>query len=443
MNQVQLAHEFRAGNLPVTNYVSQIESFFERRELAVLAFTPEKNRFERLRREAEALVSSFPDPARRSPLFGMLTGVKDIIHVNGFVTQAGSRVPSRELQGREAKSVTRLKNAGALIMGKTVTTEFAYFLPGPTRNPHNPEHTPGGSSSGSAAAVGAGLCPVAVGTQTIGSLLRPAAFCGVVGFKPTYERVSRDGIIDLSTSFDHIGFFAPDVGTAKKVASVAIGDWRHRPEPVEGSETVDRKPILGIPEGAYLNCASDYALACFRAICDSLTEAGYELRRVRVMDNYEEVRARHDVIMSADAARVHEKWFEKYESLYSSKLTELIRRGQPALRQARGGASNSQLQVAFEDRDRFRAEILQVMSDNGIDLWVAPPAPGPAPKGLDSTGDPVMNLPWTQIGFPAINLPAGKSQDGLPMGFQVIGKWNMDEELLAWAEDLEKVVNSL
>ena len=437
MNQVQLAHEFRSGNLPVTNYVSQIESFFEKREPAVLAFTPEENRFERLRREAAALVSNFPDPARRPPLFGMLTGVKDIIHVNGFITQAGSRLPSRELQGNEAESVTRLRNAGALIMGKTVTTEFAYFLPGPTRNPYNPEHTPGGSSSGSAAAVGAGLCPLALGTQTIGSLLRPAAFCGVVGFKPTYERVSRDGIIDLSTSFDHIGFFTPDAGTAKKVASVVIGRsaWR--------LETDDRKPVLGIPEGAYLNCASDYALTCFNAICDSLAEAGYELRRVRVMDNYEEVRARHDVIMSADAARVHEKWFEKYETLYSSKLTELIRRGQPALRKARGGVSSPQLQIAFEARDKFRAEIMQIMSDSRIDLWVAPPAHGPAPRGLDNTGDPVMNLPWTQIGFPAINLPAGKNQEGLPMGFQVIGKWNMDEELLAWAEDLEKVVNNL
>ena len=194
----------------------------------------------------------------------------------------------RDLQGRKRKRY-KTQNAGALILGKLSQLNLPTSH-GPTRNPHNPAHTPGGSSSGSAAAVGAGLCPLALGTQTIGSVIRPAAFCGVVGFKPTYERIPRDGVIPLSPSLDHIGFFTPDVETAKKVASVLIGDWR--------LETINRKPILGIPEGAYLTCASDYALTCFNAICDSLSDAGYELRRVRVMDDYQEIRNRHDVIMS-------------------------------------------------------------------------------------------------------------------------------------------------
>ena len=184
----------------------------------------------------------------------MTVGVKDIFHADGFTTQAGSRVPPEELQGRQAESVTKLKNAGALILGKTVTTEFAYFTPGPTRNPHNPEHTPGGSSSGSAAAVGAGLCPLALGTQTIGSLVRPAAFCGVVTLKPTYDRISRGGVIPLSPSLDHIGFFTPNVSTAKLVAPFIYQDWKD-------TNASDEKPILGIPEGDYLNCASDYALS--------------------------------------------------------------------------------------------------------------------------------------------------------------------------------------
>jgi Asp-tRNA(Asn)/Glu-tRNA(Gln) amidotransferase A subunit family amidase len=424
---ISLTQPFRNGDISVKELISSLQSLFDSREPDVLSFISEPNRFERLQKDAEELLSRYPDPADRPPLFGMTVGVKDIFHVDGFTTQAGSRLPSNELQGKEAVSVAQLKNAGALILGKTVTTEFAYFFPGPTRNPHNPEHTPGGSSSGSAAAVGAGLCDLALGTQTIGSVIRPAAFCGVVGVKPTYERVSRDDVIPLSPTFDHIGFFTSEVETAKQVARVLIGDWR--------LETANRKPTLGIPEGPYLACASDYALTCFNAICDSLTQAGYELRRVQVMDDYQEIRDRHDVVMSHDAANVHHEWFKKYEKLYSPKFTELIKRGQKI--------TDDQFQNAFQARDEFRRQIIQTMNDNNIDLWICPPAIGPAPKGLDSTGDPVMCLPWTQIGFPAINIPTSKTEAGLPMGLQLVGKWKSDESLLAWADGIEKVVRKI
>ena len=420
-----LIEDLRSGQLTFPDFLSQVEARFLEREPDVLAFLPDEGRFGRLHDDAETLVLSYPDLIARPILFGTLVGVKDIFHVEGFTTQAGSRLPSDLLQGAEAKSVTRLKEVGALILGKTVTTEFAYFFPGPTRNPHHPEHTPGGSSSGSAAAVAAGFCHLALGTQTIGSIIRPAAFCGVVGFKPTYDRISREGVIPLSPSLDHVGFFTADVDTSKRVASVLVESWK--------SETPGRKPALGIPEGSYLDSASDDALAWFNSICDSLAQAGYELRRVPIMPEFQEVRTRHDVIMSAEAAQVHANWFDKYADLYSAKFTELIKRGQ--------SISDSQLQEAFTARDALREQITKTMNDNNIDLWISPPTIGPAPKGLDSTGDPVMNLPWTQIGFPAINLPSGKTADGLPMGFQVIGKWNMDETLLAWAEDLEKVVS--
>jgi Asp-tRNA(Asn)/Glu-tRNA(Gln) amidotransferase A subunit family amidase len=435
MMRYSLIEDLSSGHLLLPEFLAQVEAHFMEREPAILAFLPEEDRFGRLHEDAETLVLSYPDLITRPSLFGALVGVKDIFHIEGFITQAGSRLPSALLQGTEAKSVTRLKEAGSLIFGKTVTTEFAYFFPGPTRNPHNPEHTPGGSSSGSAAAVAAGFCHLALGTQTIGSIIRPAAFCGVVGFKPTYDRISREGVIPLSPSLDHIGFFTSDVETAKRAAVVLIGDWRPVLNEVEGLETTDRKPTLGIPEGPYLASASDYALARFNAICDSLTESGYELRRVPVMDDFQEIRNRHDVIMSAEAAQVHANWFDKYSDLYSAKFTELIKRGQ--------SVTNDQLRTAFENRDKFRDQITQAMIDNNIDLWISPPTIGPAPKGLDSTGDPVMNLPWTQIGFPSINLPSGKSDDGLPIGLQVVGRWDSDEDLLAWASDLEKVVNKL
>ena len=153
------------------------------------------------------------------------------------------------------------------------------------------------------------------------------------------------------------------------------------------------------------------------------------------MSDFAEIRARHDVIMSAEAAQVHADWFSEYESLYSTKFTELIRRGQQV--------SHDQLQTALSARDSFRSEIRRTFLDHNIDVWICPATVGPAPKGLDSTGDPVMNLPWTQAGLPAINLPAGKNQAGLPLGSQIVGNWYKDESLLFWAKDLEKVLRNL
>lgn len=425
MNLPNLTQSFRNAEISAQELISTLQSHYNEIEPSVSAFIPEPNRFERLLKEAEELEKKYPDANNRPALFGMTVGVKDIFHVDGFTTQAGSKLPSQDLQGKQAASVSKLKNAGALIMGKTVTTEFAYFTPGPTRNPHNPNRTPGGSSSGSAAAVGAGLCNIALGTQTIGSVIRPAAFCGVVGFKPTYERISREGVIPLSPTLDHIGFFTQDSTTAEQVASVLINDWK--------LDIPTRKPTLGIPEGPYLSCASDYALACFNDLCDSLAQAGYTLRRVRVMDDFQEIRNRHDAIMSFDAANVHEHWFAKHEILYSQKFADLIRRGQKIFDR----------QSLLEARVQFRDSITQTMNENQIDVWICPPTIDAAPKGLDSTGDPVMCLPWTQIGFPAVNVPTTKNDEGLPMGLQLIGKWNSDESLLARAGEIEKIVRKI
>ncbi len=424
MNTQQLNQSFHNNEILARDLVSSLQSLFDSRESEVLSFIPESNRFERLQKDAEELIEKFPDVKNRPPLFGMTIGVKDIFHVDGFTTQAGSKLPSQDLQGDEAASVTKLKNAGALILGKTVTTEFAYFTPGPTRNPHNPNHTPGGSSSGSAAAVGAGICDIALGTQTIGSVIRPAAFCGVVGFKPTYERISRAGVIPLSPTFDHVGLFAKDVETVRRVASMVIGNW--------GMVIEERKPVLGIPEGKYLENTSKEGLKHFEEIC-KLLSTDCELRPIRVMDDFDEIKSRHDAVMSYDASQVHKEWFAKYESQYSQKFTDLIRRGQ----------SITNYQLHLKARDTFRKQITKTMNENIIDLWICPPAVGPAPKGLDSTGDPVMCLPWTQIGFPAINIPTTKNDDGLPMGLQLVGKWNADESLLAWAVEIEKVVRKI
>jgi Asp-tRNA(Asn)/Glu-tRNA(Gln) amidotransferase A subunit family amidase len=422
-----LVEDLRSGQLLLPDFLAQVEARFTEREPSILAFLPEEDRFTRLYGDAETLVLSYPDLIKRPLLFGAPTGVKDIFHVEGFSTQAGSRLPSDLLQGQEAKSVTRLKEAGALIFGKTVTTEFAYFSPGPTRNPHNPDHTPGGSSSGSAAAVAAGFCHLALGTQTIGSIIRPASFCGVVGLKPNYDRISREGVIPLSPSLDHVGFFVPDVESAIDGARVLYRDWEEPTAPL-------KKPRLGIPTGPYLQSASQENLAQFENVCKLLENAGYELHHIPMMPDFPEIRARHDVIMSAEAARFHADWFREYADLYSAKFTELIGRGQRI--------TDDQLQSALSACDNFRADLRRTFLDHNLDLWICPSTVGAAPKGLESTGDPVMNLPWTQAGLPALNLPVGKDQDGLPLGLQMVGNWYKDESLLFWAKDLERTLKT-
>lgn len=423
-----LIEDLRAGQLSLPEFLAQVEARFARHEPVIQALIPDEGRFDRLYDEAEALVLGYPDLVERPLMFGAPIGVKDIFHVEGFLTKAGSRLPEETFQGKEAESVSRLLDAGALFFGKTVTTEFAYFSPGPTRNPHNPEHTPGGSSSGSAAAVAAGFCHLALGTQTIGSIIRPASFCGVVGLKPTYDRISRQGVIPLSPSLDHVGFFVPDVESAIDAARVLYNDWD---EPLEAL----KPPRLGVPAGPYLESVSTQSLDHFESVYKSLEGAGFELQQIPVMPDFAEIRARHDVILSREAARVHAEWFGKHESLYSQKLTDLIRRGQKM--------TEKQLEDALTKRDTFRADIRRTFLDHNIDLWICPSTIGPAPKGLESTGDPVMNLPWTQAGLPSLNLPAGKSQDGLPLGLQLVGNWYKDESLLFWAKDLERVLKTL
>jgi Asp-tRNA(Asn)/Glu-tRNA(Gln) amidotransferase A subunit family amidase len=324
--------------------------------------------------------------------------------------------------GKEAVSVSRLKAAGALIYAKTVSTEFAYFAPGPTRNPHNPTHTPGGSSSGSAAAVGAEMLPLTLGTQTIGSIIRPAAFCGVVGFKPSYERISRDGVIPLSVSLDHIGFFTRNSEDAEVVASILVEDWKPLTPPA--------MPRLGIPEGPYLENTSEGGLEHFEKVHSRLSKVGFDLEPVSVMANFEEIRERHNQIVAAEAAWTHREWFRQYEDRYHPKTAELIRSGMKT--------SSEDLQEALLGREELRRELETVAEEVGIDLWISPSAPGAAPSGLDSTGDPVMNLPWTHSGLPSVSLPSGYDREGLPFGLQIVSAWHGDEALLSWAKVLER-----
>jgi Asp-tRNA(Asn)/Glu-tRNA(Gln) amidotransferase A subunit family amidase len=416
----QLAMALRSGELPMTHYLDMLERRFSSIEPSVQAFMPEAGRWARLRAQAEELLRRWPTPQTRPALFGLPVGIKDIMRVDGLPTTGGSRLPTTLFEAPESACVSRLKQAGALIAGKTVSTEFAYFGPGPTHNPRHLTHTPGGSSSGSAAGVAAGLCPLALGTQTIGSVIRPAAFCGVVGFKPSLDRIPTAGVIPLSPSLDHVGIFATNVAGVALAASVLVDNWR--------TEHPAETPILGVPEGPYLAQAGQDGLGAFWAALDGLRRRGYQVLSVPAMPDFESVRERHRLIVAAEAAAVHAEWFERYRDLYHARTVALIERGRTI--------SAGQLAEALAGREKLRAALLALMDEHGLDLWLAPSAPGPAPLGLDSTGDPVMNLPWTYAGLPAVSLPAG-AMDGLPLGLQVVGRWRADEQLLAWAETLE------
>jgi Asp-tRNA(Asn)/Glu-tRNA(Gln) amidotransferase A subunit family amidase len=422
-----LTSGLRSGQIPLLDYLDQLQERFNTYEPQVQAFIPEEKRFTRLREEAEQLLARYPMPQERPLLFGLPIGAKDIFHVDGFITHAGTKLDSSLLQGPESAAITRMKEAGALILGKTVTTEFAYFAPGPTRNPRNLEYTPGGSSSGSAAAVAAGLCPLAFGTQTIGSINRPAAFCGVVGCKPSYDRISREGVIPVSPSADHIGFFVSQAADVPIVVQLLCKEWR--------TVTAESKPVLGIPDGPYLARASQEALHHFAAACRVLEESGLIVKRVPVMPDFDNIYERHNQIVAAEAAQTHENWYPENSSLYHPKTADLIERGQQIDQQT--------LQAALQGQTILRNELDRTMAKYGIDLWLSPSAVGPAPKGLQSTGDPVMNLPWTHAGMPTITLPAGASSNGLPLGLQVAARWYQDEELLAWAPQLEQALKNL
>ena len=253
----KIISQLQSKELTLEKLIDELCDKLEKWDSKIKAFLPETNRRERLQQDLRELFHKFPDPADRPILFGIPIGVKDIFHVDGFETKAGSDLPSEILQGKEAKVVSKLKQTGALIMGKTVTTEFAFFHPGPTCNPHNFAHTPGGSSSGSAAAVAAGFCPLTLGTQTIGSISRPASFCGIVGFKPSFGRISTAGIIPFSRSADHIGFFTQDLEGSQIIASILCENWN------DDLPEINRKPVLGIPKGKYLQQASPEILSAF------------------------------------------------------------------------------------------------------------------------------------------------------------------------------------
>lgn len=421
----QIATDLVSGKLTLNAYINAACDRLERYDPEIESFLPEEGRRERLLQEAAILEKAYPQTTNRPPLFGVLVGVKDIFRVDGFPTRANSRLDPAVLAGPEADCVRLLKQSGALVLGKTVTTEFAYFEPGPTRNPHNLQHTPGGSSSGSAAAVAAGFSPLTLGTQTIGSVNRPAAFCGIIGFKPSYNRIPTPGLLYFSPSADHVGCFTQDVEGMILAAKVLCHDWQEI--------SVKYQPVLGVPRGRYLEQAQPEALKLYYTQLEKIKGEGYTVKEISALDHIENLTIWHRQLISAEMALEHADLYNRFADLYQPRTRELIEEGQKITR--------PELEKARKMQKELRDELETAMREAGIDLWITPAATGPCPEGLESTGNPAMSMPWTNAGLPSISVPAGRFANGLPVGLQLIAPFMGDELLLSWAGNIAEIFN--
>jgi Asp-tRNA(Asn)/Glu-tRNA(Gln) amidotransferase A subunit family amidase len=345
------------------------------------------------------------------------------MRVGGLPTTGGSDLPPEELDGPESAVVAALRAAGALVLGKTRTAEFAYVAPGPTRNPRDPARTPGGSSHGSAAGVAAGLCPLALGTQTIASTMRPASYCGVVGYVPTHGRIPAGGLLFVSRALDRVGLFTADVASMALAASTLVRGWRRL--------RASGRPALGVAEGPFLEYVEPAALELLELQVAALSEAGYQVRRVRVFEDAEALTASLRRLVNGELAREHAKLFERYRDRYRPQTAAGIRAG--LLLDDR--QLEADRRAALERRRQLEAQRWSA----GVDVWVSPAACGPAPEGIASSGAPWLSVPWSYVGLPAVALPAG-TVGGLPVALQLAGGWRADEQLLAWATGIAEAV---
>lgn len=399
------------------------------------------------REQAEALTRELDRGQYRGPLHGVPVGVKDIFDVFDWPTAAGSKLWANSVARRDSTVVARLRQAGAVLLGKTVTTAYASFDPPPTRNPWNRDRTPGGSSSGSAAAVACGMCLGALASQTGGSITRPAAFCGVASIKPTYGRVSVDGVVPLAPSMDHVGVMA---GCVRDVAILyqTIAGWDERDphcqnrlvhDAVEGiNATVsdsDEGPeyrALETTGGLFADRAGeeirDAMAATIQRLCrdEPTDQAIGHVTPIVLPASFAEVLPRHQTIMAVEAAAFHELRFRRHPDDYPPRIAELIREG----------LSHSAAEYA-RTREHQRA-LTQELKAARFRFLLTPATLGPAPSA-ETTGNPAFNSPWSYTGLPTVSIPMAWTTDGMPLSLQIVAKPGWETDLLrtaAWCESV-------
>jgi aspartyl-tRNA(Asn)/glutamyl-tRNA(Gln) amidotransferase subunit A len=360
------------------------------------------------------------------PLAGIPFGVKDIIDMAGLPTSAGFAPFSQQPVSTDAAIVARLRELGAIPLGKTHTTQFAFSDPAPTNNPYLPSHSPGGSSSGSGAAVGARMVPFALGTQTAGSVLRPASYCGAVGFKPTFNWVSRSGVLPLAWSLDHVGLIARNVTDTALIFSAVTG---------EAPAVADQPNSLRLGLLAdFLERADPEIASRTREAVDRLADNGATMEEIRLPLEIDLIQAVHRIVMQAEVAAIHTEQLARHRDDYGPILATEVEVAQL-------------IPAAFDLKARrLRRKIAHQLDGllTSFDAWILPTAAIlPPARSAGSTGDPSFQAPWTMLGTPSISLPLGLSAVGLPIGLQLVGRRGRDHSLLSiasWAEDVLGII---
>ncbi|MEK7735160.1 MAG: amidase [Pseudomonadota bacterium] len=426
----QLLEEFRRRESTSEQLVTSLIARIDEREPAVHAWA-HLDRAQALERARNA--DRHIRAGKTGELLGIPVGIKDVIDVHGMPTGRGSPLFAGRLPECSATIVERLERAGGFALGKTVTAEFAYLHPGPTRNPWNPAHTPGGSSMGSAAAVADGMVPAAIGTQTNGSVIRPAAFCGCVGYKPSQGLLPRTGVQPLSPTLDQLGIFTRSVPDAAIVAGALIG---HDPkDPLSLSDmslsqtdfvlrSRYQPPRLAVVRSPVWHLAEPAQRQRFEENLAALRAAGALVEDLDLGSAFEIAHETLRIIMFAEGAVTFAKLHAQQRDQLSPELNQLIEEGS-RLRATR-------FEEAREQRQRLRTELLRRMLL--CDAVVTPPARGEAPATFGHTGDPSFCTIWTLCGVPAVTIPVGLGPQGLPLGLQLVGRFLEDPSLLSVAQ---------
>ena len=369
------------------------------------------------RRDAAKADAELKSGLDRGPLHGIPVGVKDIIDVFDLPTACGSALWRNSIARHDAPCVTRLREAGAVLVGKTATTQYASFDPSPTRNPWNAERTPGGSSSGSAAAVAMGMCLAALASQTGGSITRPASYCGVPSIKPTFGRVSTDGVLALAPSMDHVGAMANCVEDLE-ILLHAISC----PGSYSAPRCNEPVPVIGISRGFFRRYADDAVNRMMAMVRETLTEQGVAFVDIDLPSSFEEVIPRHRTIMAVEAALYHQERLARHPDDYAPNITQLVREGIacPAPEYAR----------CKSHQQRLTEDMHMVL--NGVGALLCPATTRAAPDA-GTTGDPAFNSPWSYTGLPVVSLPVVLDGDGLPLCVQLVGSHGAEAQLFAVA----------
>lgn len=422
---IEACNLIESGQLSVNQYLEECVARADELEPSINAFT------------TRATLSTLIKEIHPGPLMGIPVVVKDLINTKDFVTSYGSPIYENHVPTEDAEIVKQVRQLGGVIFGKTVTTEFAWRTPGKTSNPWNIGHTPGGSSSGSAAAVASGIAPLGLGSQTAGSIIRPATYCGVVGYKASFGTVPRQGVHPVSGSLDHVGFFTRSVADAayafnllRNTSTTAdeeyvVGEIEIKPI----GEILDKRmPHIAVLKTPFDELLSEEQKNVIAAASASLVNSGATVETLELPAHYWDGIEALAVLMSCEAAIVHEKHLTQFPQLISADIKELVQKGN-----------------AYSAIDYIKAKNLQKQLRSSIsqyfgrfDAILASAATGEAPKGLEFTGNPIFCSLWSFIGTPAIALPFSKSHNGLPLGVQLIGNFLDDQKLInvaAFAED--------